>query len=218
LNSRAVIFVNGEITEINRIHDLIHEDDFLIAVDGGSKHLQALNILPHLLIGDLDSISKKEIVKYRKSGIKILEFPRDKDETDLELALGEAINQGLTDILIIGALGGRLDQTLGNLGLLQKPILENCQVHLDDGQNEVWLIKGKKDITGNIGDRISLLAIDGPAEGIVTHDLKFPLNNETIYPYQTRGISNVMISDSIHISLHKGWLLCIHTRLTNVNK
>jgi thiamine pyrophosphokinase len=218
LNNRAVIFANGRLANVNRIHKLIRKDDFLIAVDGGSKHLRAINILPHLLIGDLDSISKKDLVIYKREGIKTLQFPRNKDKTDLELALDETKNQGFLEILIIGALGGRLDQTLGNIALLLQPKLENCQIHLDDGRDEVWLIKEKMRITGKVGDRISLLAINGPAEGIVAYGLKFPLKNETLYPYQTRGISNMMLSDSIHITLNKGSLLCIHTREVNVNE
>jgi thiamine pyrophosphokinase len=111
---------------------------------------------------------------------------------------------------VVAALGGRIDQTLANIFLLTRPDLANYDVHLVDGHAQVFLIRDSAVIPGEIGQRVSLLPLVGPAEGIYTQGLHYPLVNETLYPDKTRGLSNCMISPTVTISLQSGLLLCIH--------
>ena len=167
---------------------------------------------PNLLIGDLDSVvnSSNEISK--QAEFEVQKFPREKDETDLELALRETVKRGFSNLVIVAALGGRLDQTLGNLALLQQPFLDGYQVTMEDGINEIHLVRSEITITGKMGDIVSLLAVNQPAVGVITKGLKYPLKSETLYPYQTRGISNEMLSNTAYVALSQGQLLSLHTR------
>jgi len=209
---KAVIFTNGDLRDVSTLKSLISPESFFIAADGGWVHAQHLGIQPHVLIGDFDSMPKKKLAVLRESAVQLMRFPQAKDQTDLELALHEAVGRGYRDILIVAGLGGRVDQTIGNLMLLTHPAFRDCQIHLDDGVEEIWLVKSTLTIHGQVGDRVSLIAFGLDAEGITTRGLKYPLTNETLFPYQTRGISNLMASDVARIDLQHGRLLCIHTR------
>jgi thiamine pyrophosphokinase len=217
MHKRAVIFANGELCNAEKIKELILSSDFLIAVDGGHHHMKLLGLIPDLVIGDLDSIQKKEVNQLQKTGVEIQQFPPEKDETDLELALREATTRDYPNILIVAGLGGRLDQTLGNLSLLKAPFLANNQIKLDDGSEEVWILKKSTYsegllINGEIGDVVSLLSFGSAVKGITTAGLKYPLTGENLLPYQTRGISNEMVEIKARVSLTDGELIVIHTR------
>ncbi|HWT83212.1 MAG TPA: thiamine diphosphokinase, partial [Candidatus Methylomirabilis sp.] len=121
ISSRAVIFANGEVKDLAAVQAILRPDDFRIAADGGMKHLSRLGLLPQLLIGDLDSISAGEVEWLVQAGIQVEHHPPAKDETDLELAVAYASQAGYREVVVIGALGGRIDQSLGNIFLLSDP-------------------------------------------------------------------------------------------------
>ena len=209
---RAVIFSNGHIEEPQWIVDLLDEDDFLIAADGGLRYVLDLNRVPDVLIGDLDSVSDENLRDMTQKQVEIIRFPPEKDQTDLELAIEEVYARGCRDIIIIGALGGRFDQTLANLSLLTDSSHSGLRISLDDGSEKVSLVEGRIEILGAKGDTVSLIPYCGPVEGITTRGLAFPLKGETLYPGKTRGISNEMLSARAEVTIKKGRLLCIQTR------
>ena len=214
---RAVIFVNGELQNSSRVKAFLGTDDFLIAADGGHRHLKTLGLLPHLVIGDLDSLPDDERKVLASVGTEIKTFPPEKNETDLELALLEAIGRRFKSILVVAALGGRLDQTLGNLFLLAAPFLKDCDVSLEDGVNHTWLMTAERypaglEIEGHPGDRVSLVAFFETVKGIFTKGLKYPLRHEDLMSYQTRGISNVMMETTALIQVSEGQLLVLHSQ------
>ena len=212
MERRAVIFSNGELKNYQTFVRYLKPNDYIVAADGGLKHILRLRLQPNLVIGDLDSItsSEEDILKNQKT--EICQFPRDKDETDLELALQEVYDRGFTTIMIAAGLGGRLDQTLGNIFLLLQPQFNNCHIHFEDGAQEVFLVKDNCEIHGNPGDLVSLLPLLGTVEGVNIDGLKFPLENSVLYHYKTRGISNELLGTYAKLSLKKGSLLCIHAR------
>lgn len=218
VEKRAFIFVNGQHVDHDTIRAVVEDGDTRVAVDGGLRILRELDWLPDLLIGDLDSVLPEDLDIIRASGVQIRQFPIHKDETDLELALDAVLESGVGDIRIVGALGGRLDMTLGNIFLLMRPDLLDCDVRLDDGYDEVFLIhSGKRgSVTGVEGERISLVPVHGPVHGICTEGLFYPLNHETLWPDRTRGISNVMTGHTACITVNSGMLLCIHSRLKSL--
>ena len=209
---RAVIFANGKMVDWNTASDLIHADDLLIAADGGAKVARKLGFTPQVLIGDLDSLPAREVKRLEDGGTRVIRHPVEKDETDLELALDFALGEGVGEILILAPFGGRLDQTLGNLSLLNRDDLSGVQVRMDDGRDELTLIHSKATIHGVAGDIISLIPLGGEAGGVTTRGLQFPLENETLYPQKTRGISNRMTGGSAGVSLGTGALISLHTR------
>jgi len=212
MSERAVIFVNGELKDDQALQFLLRSDDYLIAVDGGYHHMKRMGLHPSILVGDLDSLSASDLSQLETGGVDIRRFTAEKDETDLELALQIALDMDFQVILIVAALGGRLDQTIANLLLLTHPDLSNRDVRMDDGLEEVLLIRHKAVIEGMPGDTVSLLPLYEPARRIVTEGLYYPLRAETLWPEGTRGMSNVMTAPRANVHLGEGQLLCIHTR------
>jgi thiamine pyrophosphokinase len=208
---RAVLFANGELKHAEWLQRFLRSDDLLIAVDGGLTHLAALGLTPALLIGDLDSVTPAQVERVQAAGAEVRRYPPAKDETDLELALLAALELGFREIVIVAALGGRLDQTLGNLSLLLLPELAGCSVRCEDGAEEVFVIRDEAMIHGQPGEIVSLLPLWGEVRGVITHELQYPLKFETLYPERSRGISNVMTATSATIRVSAGTLLCIHT-------
>jgi thiamine pyrophosphokinase len=212
---RALIFVNGELANPQALRAMVRPDDYLVAVDGGMRHLRALNLQPALLIGDLDSVDAHEVDALRAQGVRVMQYPVHKNETDLELAVEAVLQTGCKILLIVGALGGRLDMTLANLFLLLLPALVSVDACLEDGIEEVFLIRAGsigREINGRPGERVSLLPLGGPAVGVCTAGLFYPLKGETLYPEHTRGISNHMLDSKASVRLDAGTLICIHTR------
>lgn len=209
---RAVIFANGEFERPDLMAGLINAEDFIIVADGGLRHIRSLKLVPNLLVGDLDSVNENDLDWLKAQEVEILKFPTDKDFTDLELALDEACKRGFTEIMLTAALGGRADHAQANIALLSRPEMSSCNLFLNDGLTEIRLITEALTISGSPGDIISLIPLCNSAVGVLTKRLEFPLNNETLSPGQTRGISNVMQADSAWIGLQSGQLLCIHVR------
>jgi thiamine pyrophosphokinase len=209
---RIVIFANGELPDPDKARSLLQNGDYIICADGGTRHAVALGIQPHLIVGDMDSAAKEAVETFREADVPMELFPHDKDETDLELAIQRAVDLQPEQILILGALGGRLDQTLGNLALLTGSRLAALDVKLDDGVEEVFLCRKQAVIHGKRGDLVSLIPRLGAVSGIRTKDLKWPLHDETLYPDKTRGISNEMLGELASVWIETGLLLIVHRR------
>ncbi|HNO86300.1 MAG TPA: thiamine diphosphokinase [Anaerolineales bacterium] len=205
---RIIIFANGELPNKEKARALLREDDFIIAADGGTRHAIELGRTPNIIIGDLDSLPVN--LEPSTLNIELMQFPADKNETDLELAIQHALTLNPQEIIIIGALGGRLDQTLGNIALISNLQPSTCNLKLNDGLEEVFFCHNHAEVNGAAGDIVSLIPWQGEVTGILTHGLKWVLQNETLYPHKTRGISNEMTGDTATIKIKSGLLLVVH--------
>ena len=210
--SRVLIFANGDLPDPDKARALIRTDDFILCADGGTRHALALGLTPHLVIGDMDSATSDEIKQLKKVDVPIELFPRDKNEIDLELAIQRALEKHPDTILIVAALGGRLDQTLGNITLLSDAQLADVDIRLDDGLEEVFFCRTRSEVRGRSGDLVSLIPWHGKVEGVQTKNLKWSLHDEILYPEKTRGISNEMTADIASIEIKSGLLLVVHRR------
>ncbi len=213
---RALIFANGPLTDPQAVHSLLHPDDWLIAADGGVRHCLDLGLTPALVIGDFDSLQEAEVESLRKAGCKMLQHPRSKDQTDLELALRHALNIGATEILILGGVGGRWDQTLANLLLPALPDLPAPRIWLVDGPSRATIIRsgGSLRFDGQPGDIVSLVPLGGSALGVTTTGLEYPLTREPLAFGSTLGISNTMLGKSASVKLDVGILAIFIIRST----
>jgi thiamine pyrophosphokinase len=214
---RCLIFANGTLPDLDAARRLLRPDDFLLAADGGTRHILDLGRTPSIVIGDLDSLTPAERAALEAAGTRILQHPRDKDETDLELALDYAIENGFREIVIVAALGARLDQTLGNLSLLTNLQRSTFNLKLDDGVESAQFCRARSEVRGRRGDLVSLIPWGGEVTGVRTEGLRWPLSNETLVPHKTRGISNEMTGDVALIQIASGLLLVIHRRLITEN-
>ncbi len=215
---RIIIFANGSLPKPEKARALIRPDDLILCVDGGTRHALALGLTPNVVIGDLDSIADEERRKLalsnaevmKEAGVEVIEFSMDKDETDLELAIHHALTLHPSQILILAALGGRMDQTLANIALLSDPRLSTSDVRLTDGVEEIFFCRDQAKVEGRSGDIVSLIPWQGEVAGVFTENLRWHLHHETLYPEKTRGISNEMIADVATVSIKSGLLLITH--------
>jgi len=210
--NRILIFANGELPDINKVRSILRDDDYIICADGGTRHASSLDLKPALVIGDMDSADSILLQKLQADGVPLELFPRDKNETDLELAINHAVGLDPKEIVIVAALGGRLDQTLANITLLSNFQLATFNIKLDDGVEEIFFCRNQVEVHGRSGDVASLIPWQGQVSGIQTKNLKWTLNHETLYPEKTRGISNEMITDMATIKIKSGLLLVVHRR------
>lgn len=209
---RVVIFANGQLPDLEAARALLQANDYIVAADGGANHLMEMGILPEIVIGDLDSVDEDTLFELTNAEVKIEQYPEDKDETDIELALRYAVDLRPSAILIVGALGGRLDQTLTNLSLLTDPTLPGIDIRLDDGMEQVFFCRKQADVHGRSGDIVSLIPWHATVEGVTTEGLQWPLYSETLYPDKSRGVSNVMLTDEASIHIRSGLLLIVRRR------
>ena len=215
---RIVIFANGELSNLEAARGLLQPSDYLIAADGGANHLLRMGILPEIVIGDLDSIGEDTLFELTSADVEIKQYSEDKDETDLELALRYAVELRPSIVLIVGALGGRLDQTLANLSILTDPTLPGIDIRMDDGVEEVFFCRavaskgGQAEVQGRSGDVVSLVPWNALVEGVATEGLQWPLYSETLFPSKSRGISNVMLGNTASVHIQTGLLLIVHRR------
>lgn len=208
---RCIIFANGRLPDLTAARGVIRAEDTLIAADGGTQHALELGLRPSLIIGDLDSLTF-DLEELARAGTRIIRHPKDKNETDLELALEQAVELGHREIVILGALGGRLDQTLGNLSLLTNSQYASLDIRLDDGVEEAFFLRNQAVISGEPGDLVSLIPWGEEVGGIQTEGLRWPLKGETLQPHRTRGISNEMTGSTAGVKVESGLLLVIHRR------
>ena len=211
---RAIVVANGELENPARLKARLAgwAEARVIAADGGLRNCRKLGLVPETIVGDFDSIDPAEIPQLRKAGVQLLRRPRQKDETDLELALFRAHELGIAQVVILGALGGRLDMSLANLLLLAHPRLAELEIRLWSSAQTAWLMRPPGDeLAGQPGDLLSLIPLAGDASGVVTEGLEYPLRGETLHFGLPRGVSNVLTASSARVQVRTGLLFAVHT-------
>lgn len=205
---RIIIFANGNLPNPEKARTLLRPEDFILCADGGTRHALALGLVPNVIVGDMDSLPEN-FQPSTFNGEFVL-FPKDKNETDLELAINHALTLKPDAILILAALGGRMDQTLANITLLSNLQLATCNIKLTDGVEEIFFCRDQAKVEGRSGDIVSLIPWQGEVTGVFTENLRWHLHHEMLYPDKTRGISNEMIAEVATITIQSGLLLIAH--------
>lgn len=180
-----------------------------IAADRGAEHALAAGMRLELAVGDFDSLAPATLEELERAGVRLERHPAAKDATDLELALEAALALGPGRILVVGGTGGRLDHLLGELSLLASKAFGDIQVDALLGDAAVAVVRGERTLAGSVGELVSLLPANGPAVGVTTEGLEYPLRGETLEPSSTRGLSNVFAAEEARISLERGVLLAV---------
>jgi thiamine pyrophosphokinase len=181
----------------------------VIAADGGLVHARALGLEVEVVVGDLDSVADEAVADAAASGIRVVRHPAAKDATDLELALDEALALGTRRILVLAGDGGRLDHLLATLLLLGSHRYEAVAIDAEVGEARVHVIRAERALEGAVGETLSLLALHGPAEGVSTEGLLYPLRAETLEPGSSRGVSNVFVERSARVRVERGVVIAL---------
>jgi len=209
---RAVVVAHGDVLPSDRA--VIDAKDYIVAADGGAVALERWKILPHLVVGDMDSLGDTGVERMARQGVPVAKFSAAKDESDLELAVGQAIDVGATEIVLLGALGGdRLDHETANLLLLADPGYEGVRLEARRGALRIRPLRGDGSLSlaGPVGALVTLLPVHGDADGVTTQGLRFPLHDETLRFGRARGLSNEVISLPATVTVRKGSLLVFET-------
>lgn len=204
----AIVFAGGDPPPRAVLHHL-PGGARVIAADSGLEHAQALGCSVDVVVGDLDSVSTAALERARTEGAAIEQFPADKDATDLELALDAAVASGATRITVVGGHGGRLDHFVANVLLLGSDRFRAVSIDAWIGTAHVVVVRDTTEITGAVGSLCTLLAVGGPAEGITTDALRFPLSDALLLPGWSRGVSNELLATTARVSLTRGTLLSV---------
>jgi thiamine pyrophosphokinase len=210
---KKIVFLicGGPIGDLNflRAERERHQPLGLICADGGARHLHALGMLPDLIIGDMDSLDGGLQCDFVRRGSRIMRYPEAKDETDAQLALEMAFMTAPDEIRIYGALGARIDHTVANLSLLIDAADRGIEARLLDEWCEIFLIRGRAVIEGEIGQTVSLFAFGGNVAGVSLEGFEYPLQNATLIPSKPVGISNRLTSIPGIISVGSGDLMAL---------
>lgn len=208
----VLIFANGDIDDYGWLQPLLPAATAIIAADGGAHHVLAAGSHPDLIVGDLDSFPGDRREALEAEGVAFVQYPRAKDETDLELALLYAVREYEEPVLILGGLGGRLDQIFANVLLLMHPDLRFRSIRFLTEQQRIWLTHGETEIEGESGDTVSLIPLGGDVHIATTAGLQWQLTDEILSFGPARGLSNVMTTNQARVVVQSGHLLCVHTK------
>ncbi|MFQ3646383.1 MAG: thiamine diphosphokinase [Anaerolineae bacterium] len=212
--TQFLIFANGEPNDGPMVQRALEAGSaaHVIAADGGARVANFFGRRPDTLIGDMDSLPAPDVARFEREGVRVLRYPVEKNETDLELCLLFAAEQGARWVRIIGGLGTRFDQVLANVLLMTLPALAGCDVELVAGKQAIRLLQaGAHILHGAVGDTVSLIPLAGDVHGVATDGLRYPLRRETLRFGPARGVSNELIAPTAHIELEAGLLLLVHT-------
>jgi thiamine pyrophosphokinase len=205
------IITGGELGDPAFLRDQAASDApaALICADGGARHLKAAGMVPTLIVGDMDSLDRGAQESYEAMGVRIIRHPREKNETDTELALREAFAMAPTEVRIWGALGGRIDHTLANLSLLAQGVERRVEVRLIDEWCELFLVPRHAVLEGEEGQTVSLLPFTGEVSGVTLTGFVYPLTKATMSVGRPYGISNVLAAGQGVIEVDSGCLLVV---------
>lgn len=189
--------------------------DQIIAVDGGLLAIHELQLAPTAIVGDFDTVDSGLLEEYKKSGEAIYwEFHNpEKDETDTELALNTAMKLGCTSLVILGATGGRMDHSIGNIHLLYSCLKKGISAAIIDEKNKITVLaEGRSFQASEIwGKYISFLPLSTEVKGITLTGFKYPLTKKDISIGTSLCISNELLKEQGTIVFDSGLLLCIES-------
>lgn len=182
----------------------LHEGDFLIAADGGLAACRAAGLKPDAVLGDFDSLG------YVPPEADMV-FPREKDNTDMELACHRGMAAGYRFFVLLGGLYGRLDLEFSNYQILRQLAGAGCRGLLCGGGVCVTAIAAKgrpaslRFPAGRHG-RVSVFA-PGGASGVTERGLQYSLEKAELPPYSALGVSNELTGEAAEISCEAGDLI-----------
>ncbi len=186
-----------------------------IAADGGLHHADRAERSVDVLVGDLDSVDGDALARARATGCEVIAHPTDKDTTDLDLALMLALERWgaptRATVLVVGGHGGRLDHLLGNLLVLSADRYAALEINGWLGTEVVHVVRGQTQLHRGSGRTVSLLAVSGPAVGVTTEGLRFPLTDATLAVGSSLGLSNTLLTASAQVTVRSGVLLAVQS-------
>jgi thiamine pyrophosphokinase len=206
----VVVFTGGDVRPA-RTAALVPPSAVVVAADSGVDHALAAGVMPHVVVGDFDSVSVDGMATVVAAGAEVHRHNPAKDHTDLELALQVAVGLAPTEVVVIGGAGGRLDHVLANAAVLAGPLLGDVPVVAYFGSAAVRVVRAGDCgvLRGTLGQLVTLLPVGGPATAVVTTGLRFALAGDDLHPWSARGVSNEFVDARATVELATGVLLAV---------
>lgn len=195
------IFGASKIKDYSYLESIDFSKSFIICADGGTEHLKKLSLTPDILIGDFDSSSDFNDYKNK------ITYPKEKDDTDLGLAINYASQKGFKECIAVGCLGNRLDHTYANISLLKYALDKGVNLELIDDKTKVFLVNGKKEILKDDFKYVSIFPFENNVKGINLTGFKYPLSESVLTSDYPLGISNEITDEKGIIEVKSGNLI-----------
>lgn len=213
------VIISGGTLDENRtpswsrqIQVLLKTADLIVAADSGASHLKKNGFLPHVIIGDLDSIDPDTLAYFQKNQVPVHAHSSRKNSTDTQLCIEYARSKGATRFTLLAATGTRLDHTLANILLLLPLADAGIPARILDEKNELQVVTDRVDLTGTPGDLVSLIPLTPTVRGVTLKGLSYPLENHTLVMGSTLGVSNFFSGTAAQIFIQSGTLLVVRSK------
>jgi thiamine pyrophosphokinase len=207
-HSTVIVVAGGDPVAVGDL-PRVPEGALVIAADSGVDLALALGLRVDVAVGDFDSVRPSSLQAVADAGGSLERHPEAKDATDLELALDAALVRGARQVLVIGGHGGRLDHFLANAALLASPAYAELDLVAQMGPARVTVVRTGSGLYGAPGDLVTLVPVHGPARGVTTSGLLYPLHHADLAPGSTRGVSNQLVGTEATVTLDHGVLLAV---------
>jgi thiamine pyrophosphokinase len=204
------VIAHGDVAPADR--EVVAGAQLVVAADGGALSLERWGIVPHLVVGDLDSLGVDRAAALEERGAKVVRFPVAKDASDLELAMRYALESHADDIVLLGILGGaRVDHALVNVTLLADPAYRALGLRAVYGDTQLRAVHPGETLAlrGPVSSTVTLIPLRGEVRGVTTQGLRYPLAGGTLHFGTSLGLSNVVATLPAHVSIEHGVLLVI---------
>lgn len=178
---------------------------FVIACDAGYIHAQRADVVPDVIVGDFDSY-----IGDISDGIEVVRTVPEKDETDTMMALKLALERGYKKIMMVGALGGRIDHMLANISLTAFAAEKGADLQIVDSHHQIFAVRNaKKRVPRSEWRNLSVFAFDTKCEGVNLKGVKYPLKEAVLSNTFALGVSNEFAAPTAEIQVKSGTLIVI---------
>jgi len=204
----VIVFCGGDPVPDASVVGLDPHDD-VIAADSGAVEALRHGYRVDLLVGDLDSVPPDVVEEVRRAGGVVEQHPVGKDATDLALAIERAVERGAGRVTVVGGHGGRLDHLVANVALLASEAHRDVEIVARMGPATLVVLRGAQPLHGRVGEVVTLLSFGGPARVRCTEGLLFPLEEATLTPGSSRGVSNQLTATVATVVVDAGVVVAI---------
>ncbi len=208
---KALILAGGEFKATQHLKKLASQAQLVIAADSGLHHAKSLGVIPDVIVGDFDSVSKEVLENYSNVA-REKHFP-EKDHLDLELAIDLAKKKGAKELILFGVLGSRLDQSLAAIFIAARLKGEGFLASLHSARQDVYPVnaRARMKLKVPLAIKFSLLSLK-KTSNVSVFNAKYPLNNFSLDFGIGLGVSNEVTSSPLIVQVNHGLVLCVLER------
>ena len=213
---KVLIVLGGRLSD-NFLKEMYetYQADHVIVADGALAAMDRTGLLFQSLVGDFDTIAPELLKKYEhRLGLYVERHIPEKNETDSELAVRIAMKKKPTQIMILGATGGRMDHAIGNIHLMYQCMKQGIPCAIYDEWNKIQLIEKEAVLEKKTayGTYVSFLPFFESAQNVTLKGFRYPLTYATLEKGTTLAISNEIEADKASVTVEKGILICIESK------